>query len=138
PSQLVKDLRAKTIPDAMRGTGVNVYVGGFNAIFVDFAEKIAERLPILIIVVIALSFLLLMAVFRSILVPVKAAIMNLLSIGAAYGVVSLATDGGWVSHLIGIKQAVPVPGFIPMMMFAILFGLSMDYEVFLLSRVREE
>jgi RND superfamily putative drug exporter len=79
-----------------------------------------------------------MVVFRSILVPVKAAVMNLLSSGAAYGVVALATNGGWVSHLIGIKQEVPVPGFIPMMMFAILFGLSMDYEVFLLSRVREE
>jgi RND superfamily putative drug exporter len=107
-------------------------------VFVDQNTYLLKRLPFFIGAVVLLSFLLLLVVFRSILVPVKAAVMNLLSIGAAYGIVSLATSGGWVSHAIGIKQAVPVPGFIPMMMFAILFGLSMDYEVFLLSRVREE
>jgi len=137
-SQLVKDLRAKTIPSAMRGTDVRVYVGGFNAIFVDFADKIAERLPILIIVVIALSFLLLMAVFRSILVPVKAAIMNLLSIGAAYGVIVAVFQFGWGRQLFGVGKTGPIESWIPMMMFTILFGLSMDYEIFLLSRIREE
>ena len=137
-SQLVKDLRARIIPDAMRGSNAQVYVGGFNAIFVDFAEKIAERLPILIIVVIALSFLLLMAVFRSILVPVKAAIMNLLSIGAAYGVIVAVFQFGWGRQLFGVGKTGPIESWIPMMMFTILFGLSMDYEIFLLSRIREE
>jgi len=137
-SQLVKDLRARTIPDVMNGTGVHVYVGGFNAIFVDFAEKIAERLPILIIVVIALSFLLLMVVFRSILVPVKAAIMNLLSIGAAYGVIVAVFQFGWARQIFGVGKTGPIESWIPMMMFTILFGLSMDYEIFLLSRIREE
>ena len=137
-SQLVKDLRAHTIPSVMNGTGVRVYVGGFNAIFVDFAQKIAERLPILIIVVIALSFLLLMAVFRSILVPVKAAIMNLLSIGAAYGVIVMVFQFGWARQLFGVGKTGPIESWIPMMMFTILFGLSMDYEIFLLSRIREE
>jgi RND superfamily putative drug exporter len=126
------------IPDALRGTRVRVYVGGFNAIFVDFAEKIAERLPILIIVVIALSFLLLMIVFRSILVPVKAAIMNLLSIGAAYGVIVAVFQYGWGRQLFGVGKTGPIESWIPMMMFTILFGLSMDYEIFLLSRIREE
>jgi RND superfamily putative drug exporter len=137
-SQLVKDLRARIIPDALRGTGVRVYVGGFNAIFVDFAEKIAQRLPVLIIVVIALSFLLLMIVFRSILVPVKAAIMNLLSIGAAYGVIVAVFQFGWGRQIFGVGKTGPIESWIPMMMFTILFGLSMDYEIFLLSRIREE
>ncbi len=87
---------------------------------------------------IVLSFLLLMVVFRSVLVPLKAAVMNLLSVGAAYGVVAVMVEGGWFGGLFGIDEPVPVPSFIPMMMFAILFGLSMDYEVFLLSRIREE
>ncbi|HVF19946.1 MAG TPA: MMPL family transporter, partial [Mycobacteriales bacterium] len=95
-------------------------------------------LPLFIGAVVLLSFLLLLVVFRSVLVAVKAAIMNLLSIGAAYGVVAYSVQGNWFGRLIGIPEEVPVPAFIPMMMFAILFGLSMDYEVFLLSRVREE
>ena len=127
-----------TLVEAAEGADVKLHVGGITAVFVDQNKYLLHRLPWFIGAVVLLSFILLMLVFRSILVPVKAAIMNLLSIGASYGVVSLATSGGWVSHAIGIKEATPVPGFIPMMMFAILFGLSMDYEVFLLSRVREE
>jgi RND superfamily putative drug exporter len=118
--------------------GVNVYIGGITAAMVDQNDYLTQRLPFFIGAVVLLSFLLLMVVFRSILVPLKAAIMNLLSIGAAYGIVSLSVNGGFVGDLIGIEEPTPVPGFIPMMMFAILFGLSMDYEVFLLSRIREE
>jgi len=121
-----------------RTRGVNLYVGGLTAAMVDQNDYLIQRLPWFIGSVVVLSFLLLMVVFRSILVPLKAAIMNLLSIGAAYGIVSLSVSGGFVGDLIGIEEPTPVPGFIPMMMFAILFGLSMDYEVFLLSRIREE
>ncbi|HYD09577.1 MAG TPA: MMPL family transporter [Acidimicrobiales bacterium] len=137
---LVKRLRNDVVPAALDGGdgSVNLYVGGSTAAMVDQNDYLTARLPFFIGAVVLLSFLLLMAVFRSILVPLKAAIMNLLSIGAAYGIVSLSVNGGWVGDLIGIEEATPVPGFIPMMMFAILFGLSMDYEVFLLSRVREE
>jgi RND superfamily putative drug exporter len=137
-SVLVHNLRDNVIPKAMQGTGIHVLVGGVTAVFVDFARKIAQRLPILIGVVILLSFLLLMMVFRSILVPVKAAIMNLISIGAAYGVMVAVFQWGWGAHLIGVDKAGPIESWIPMMMFTILFGLSMDYEIFLLSRVREE
>lgn len=132
--QLVGRLREQINADG----ATNFYIGGMTAAFVDQNDYLVQRLPYFIGAVVLLSFLLLMVVFRSILVPVKAAIMNLLSIGAAYGVVSLSVNGGWVGDLIGIEEATPVPGFIPMMMFAILFGLSMDYEVFLLSRIREE
>ena len=136
--KLVHRIRDDVLPVATSGSSAHIYVGGLTAVFVDQNVYLLHRLPFFIGAVVVLSFLLLLVVFRSILVPLKAAFMNLLSIGAAYGVVSLATSGGWVSHAIGIKEATPVPGFIPMMMFAILFGLSMDYEVFLLSRVREE
>jgi putative drug exporter of the RND superfamily len=137
-SDLVHTLRRTVIPAALAGTDVKVYVGSFTAIFVDFAAKIAERLPILITVVIALSFVLLMAVFRSVLVPIKAAIMNLLSIGAAYGIIVAVFQWGWARQVIGVGKTGPIESWIPMMMFTILFGLSMDYEIFLLSRVREE
>ena len=115
-----------------------MYVGGFNALTDDFANLLGQRLPLFIAVVIVLSFLLLMAVFRSILVPLKAAIMNLLSIGAAYGVIVVIFQWGWGKELVGVGKEGPIQAFLPMMMFAILFGLSMDYEVFLLSRIREE
>ena len=105
---------------------------------VDATSYVVDRLGVFIGVVIVLSFLLLLVVFRSLLVPLKAAIMNLLSVGAAYGVVAMVVQGGWFGGLVGIHDPVPIPSFIPMMMFAILFGLSMDYEVFLLSRIREE
>ena len=134
---LVDRLRNDVVPQAANAE-VNIHVGGLTAAFVDQNDYLVQRLPWFIGAVVVLSFLLLMVVFRSILVPLKAAIMNLLSIGAAYGIVSLSVNGGFVGDLIGIEEPTPVPGFIPMMMFAILFGLSMDYEVFLLSRIREE
>ena len=115
-----------------------VLVGGTTAAFVDQAELVSSRLPLFIAGVVGLSFLLLLAAFRSPLIALKAGVMNLLSVGAAYGVISLFAQGGWAGELIGIDTATPVAPFIPVMMFAILFGLSMDYEVFLLSRVREE
>jgi putative drug exporter of the RND superfamily len=137
-SDLVHRLRDQVAPEVTAGSGIHVYVGGITAIFTDFAARIASRLPILIGVVILLSFLLLMAVFRSILVPVKAAIMNLLSIGAAYGVMVAVFQFGWGKSIIGVGKTGPIEAWIPMMMFTILFGLSMDYEIFLLSRIREE
>ena len=102
------------------------------------SERVQNRLPIFIAAVIGLSFILLMLVFRSILVPIKAALLNLLSIGAAYGVLVMVFQWGWGRGLIGLQESVPIVSFIPMFMFAVLFGLSMDYEVFLLSRVKEE
>ena len=119
-------------------TGVDVLVGGFTAASIDFADYIAGRLPILIGAVLILSFLLLMVVFRSLLVPLKAVIMNLLSIGAAYGVIVAIFQWGWGKDLFGIGKDGPDRAWVPMMLFAIVFGLSMDYEVFLLSRMKEE
>jgi putative drug exporter of the RND superfamily len=104
----------------------------------DLSDRISDRLLAFILVVIALSFVLLMMVFRSVMVPLKAAIMNMLSIGAAYGVIVAVFQWGWAKGLVGLDATVPVNPFVPMIMFAVLFGLSMDYEVFLLSRVREE
>ena len=135
---LLKAVRDEVVPAVIDGTGATVYVGGLTAAFLDQTEVIAHRLPLFIAAVVGLSFLLLLVVFRSLLVAVKAALMNLLSVLAAYGVITVAAGGGWFGQLIGIHAATPVPSFIPMMMFAILFGLSMDYEVFLLSRIREE
>lgn len=137
-SDLVRTLRDVVIPQATAGTPVKVFIDGETAFFVDFAAKIGERLPILIGVVILLSFVLLMMVFRSLVVPLKAAIMNLLSIGAAYGVIVAVFQWGWGAGLIGVDKKGPIEAWVPMMMFTILFGLSMDYEIFLLSRVREE
>ncbi len=133
----MKRLRDDLLPQ-VTGANVSVFVGGTTGASVDATTYTADRLGIFIGVVIVLSFLLLLVVFRSLLVPLKAAIMNLLSVAAAYGVVAMAVQGGWLGGLFGIHEAVPIPSFIPMMMFAILFGLSMDYEVFLLSRIREE
>ena len=104
----------------------------------DLTDRITSRLPLFIAAIVAMSFLLLMIVFRSILVPLKAALMNLLSIAAAYGVIVAVFQWGWGSALIGLHSTMPINPFVPLMMFAILFGLSMDYEVFLLSRIREE
>jgi putative drug exporter of the RND superfamily len=115
-----------------------VLVGGMTANVIDQSELIAERLPIFVGGVLALSFLLLLLAFRAPVIALKAGVMNLLSIGAAYGVVAYAAEGGWLGSLLGLEGDTPVPPFLPVMMFAILFGLSMDYEVFLLSRVREE
>jgi RND superfamily putative drug exporter len=136
--RLVERLRDTVIPEAMQGTGTDVLVGGGTAAVIDFAEVNGDRLPLLISVVIALSFILLVFVFRSILVPLKAAVMNLLSIGAAYGVVVAIFQWGWGKDLIGVETTAPIEAWVPMMLFTILFGLSMDYEIFLLSRIREE
>ncbi len=113
-------------------------MGGAIAAFADESAYMAPRLPVFIGAVIALSFLLLLCVFRSLLVALKAAVMNVLAIGAAYGVMALALQGGWFGELFGITEPTPIPAWAPMMMFALLFGLSMDYEVFLLSRIRED
>ncbi len=137
-TELVHHLRNDVLPNATAGTDVEVLVGGFTAIAVDLSDYLGERLFVFIGAVLVLSFLLLMLVFRSVLVPLKAVIMNLLSIGAAYGVVVAVFQWGWGAELIGVGRAGPIEPFIPMMLFAIVFGLSMDYEVFLLSRMKEE
>ncbi len=137
-SDLVHRLRDTTLPAATADSEATALVGGPTAGFIDQSDKIAGRLLWFIGAVVSLSFLLLMVVFRSLLVPLKAALLNLLSIGAAYGVVVAVFQWGWGRSLIGLDEAVPIASFVPMMMFAILFGLSMDYEVFILSRIREE
>jgi RND superfamily putative drug exporter len=134
----LKNLRDSVVPQAVQGTPIVVHIGGLTAGYIDSSQYIADRLFLFIGAVVLLSFLLLMVVFRSILVPLKAAVMNLLSISAAYGVMAYAVNGSWLGHLMGIQNPTPVPSFVPMIMFAILFGLSMDYEVFLLTRIREE
>jgi RND superfamily putative drug exporter len=137
-ASLVRRLRRDVIPKAERNTGLHVLIGGQAAGNIDVSQRISDRLIMFIGAVVLLSFVLLMIVFRSILVPLKAALMNLLSIAAAYGVVVAVFQWGWGMNLFGIEEALPINPFVPMIMFAILFGLSMDYEVFLLSRVREE
>jgi RND superfamily putative drug exporter len=136
-SDLLEHLRDDVIPAATEGTSLKAYVGGNTAGFEDFSDKVAGRLPVFIAVVIGLSVLLLMAAFRSLLIPLASAVFNLLSIGAAYGVVVAVFQKGIGAGLIGADSGVPVVSFIPVMLFAILFGLSMDYNVFLLSRMHE-
>ena len=130
-------VRSDVLPDALRGSRASAFVGGQTAVFVDTSDRVADRLFAFVAAVVGLSLLLLIFVFRSIVVPIKAAAMNLLSIGAAYGVMVMVFQWGWGASLIGVHSSVPIVSFIPMFMFAIVFGLSMDYEVFLLSRVRE-
>jgi len=137
-TQLVHRLRDDVIPAAVDGTGVDVKLGGFTAASVDFADFSARRLPVFIGAVLVLSFLLLMATFRSVLVPLKAVVMNLLSIGAAYGVIVAVFQWGWLADQLSVGEPGPIESWAPMMLFAIVFGLSMDYEVFLLSRMKEE
>ncbi len=134
----IERLRSDVIPTVLADSPAVAHVGGQSASFADIAERVSDRLVVFIVAVIFLSFLLLTLVFRSILVPLKAALLNLLSIGAAYGVLVMVFQWGWGKELLGLETTVPIVSFIPMFMFAILFGLSMDYEVFLLSRVREE
>jgi putative drug exporter of the RND superfamily len=133
----VERLRADVIGDAVSDNDVRVYVAGSTAAQIDFTRYLSGRLYVFIAAVLAVSFLLLAAVFRSLLVPLKAVVMNVVSIAAAYGVVVAVFQWGWGANLLGVAAA-PVEPFVPMMMFAIVFGLSMDYEVFLLSRIREE
>ncbi len=134
---LVHHLRSDVLPVAVAGTDASALLTG-QAMITDLTERITNRLPLFIAAIVAMSFVLLMIVFRSILVPLKAALMNLLSIAAAYGVIVAVFQWGWGNHLIGLEHTMPINPFAPLMMFAILFGLSMDYEVFLLSRIREE
>jgi RND superfamily putative drug exporter len=137
-SDLVHTLRDDTIPGVLDGTGVKVLVGGTTAMVVDFSAYMGERLPWFMGTVLLLSFVLLMLVFRSLLVPLKAVIMNLISVGAAYGILVAIFQWGWGMSLLGVEDKGPVEMWIPMMLFAVVFGMSMDYEVFLLSRIREE
>ena len=134
---LVNRIRTSVIPQATAGTGIRAYLTGPNAGNVSFANIVGQRLPWLIGVVVVLSMLLLVVMFRSVTVAVKAAVMNLLSISAAYGVLVAITQYGWLGHLFGFPEKMPVTTWVPMFLFVILFGLSMDYEVFLLSRIRE-
>jgi RND superfamily putative drug exporter len=134
---LVEDLRDTTIPGALNGTKATAYVGGQTAGYIDLATQIADKLPLMIAIVVGLSFLVLLLAFRSLLVPLKAAAMNLLSVAAAYGIVTAVFQLGWGASLIGLDHSIPIVSFVPLLMFAILFGLSMDYEVFLLTQMRE-
>lgn len=136
-TELVDRLRSDVLPSAEDAAGVDVLVTGLVAANVDMSSYMAERMIVFFGAVLTLSFLLLMVVFRSLLVPLKAVAMNLLTIGAAYGVIVALFQWGWLSDLTGVQPG-PIETWIPMMLFAIVFGLSMDYEVFLLSRIREE
>jgi putative drug exporter of the RND superfamily len=135
---LVTRLRDRVVPEELAGTGVSAEIGGVTAALEDQSEYMVDRMPLFIAGVVGLSFLLLLIAFHSPLISLKAGIMNLLSVCAAYGVMTLFAQGGALGELIGIDHEVPVAPFMPVMMFAILFGLSMDYEVFLISRIREE
>ncbi len=135
---LVDTLRDMAIPTAIGDTDLTVHVGGPTAVNLDITRGVADRLPVFFAGVLLVSFLLLMLVFRSIAVPAKAVAMNLLASAAAFGVLTLAVNGGPLGSLVGIPEATPVPILIPIGIFAILFGLSMDYEVFLISRIKEE
>jgi RND superfamily putative drug exporter len=134
---LVHRLRDQVIPDATAGTATTVHVGGVTPAAIDSTANVTKRIPLLIGGVVLLSMVLLLVSFRSVAVAIKAALMNLLSVGAAYGVVALVLQGGWFGQLFGIQNKTPLPAFIPVLMFAVLFGLSMDYEVFLVARMRE-
>jgi len=135
---LINHLRATTIATVTAGTGVTVYVGGTTAIFADFAKVLSSKLPLFIGLVVVLSFILLAIVFRSLVIPLTAAVMNLLSIGAAFGILVAVFQWGWAGSVFQVNQTGPIEAFLPVMMFAILFGLSMDYEVFLITRIQEE
>jgi RND superfamily putative drug exporter len=136
-TSLVNHLRNSVIPSAEKGTDLKADVGGSTAAYDDLASKISSKLPLQIAVVIALSFVLLILAFRTVVIPPQAAVMNLLSIGASYGVLTAIFQYGWLHSLIGLSGSVPIVSYVPLFMFAILFGLSMDYEVFLVSQIEE-
>jgi RND superfamily putative drug exporter len=136
-SSLVTDLRSRVIPPVQESTGSSVYVGGATASQIDFAHVLASKLPLFIAVVVGLAALLLLVVFRSLVIPVQAALSNLLSIGASLGIAQAIFERGWLGGLFGAQPG-PIDAFIPVIAFAIVFGLSMDYEVFLVSRIHEE
>jgi RND superfamily putative drug exporter len=135
---LLDHIRGDVLPPIEQKTGAQLHVGGITAIFEDFGDAISEKLPLFIGVVVLLSALLLMIVFRSLLVPLKAMVMNLLSIGAAFGLIVAVFQWGWGASIIGVDGTGPIISFFPVFLFAIVFGLSMDYEVFLMSRIHEE
>ncbi|MSO42499.1 MAG: MMPL family transporter [Solirubrobacterales bacterium] len=135
--KLVRKLRDTVIPDATKGEDVQAYVGGQTARYIDLADRISDKLPSVIAIVVALSILVLMLAFRSILVPLTSGLMNLLSVAAAYGIVTFVFQEGHGAALIGLEGPTPIVSYVPLLMFAILFGLSMDYQVFLVGRVSE-
>jgi putative drug exporter of the RND superfamily len=137
-SDLITTLRNQTIPAAERGTTLHVYIGGVTATFADFATVVNAKLPWFILAIIGLSFLLLVVAFRSLLIPATAAVMNLLAAAASFGVLTAFFQWGWGTDAFGLGQAGPVEAFLPVVTLAILFGLSMDYQVFLVSRMNEE
>jgi putative drug exporter of the RND superfamily len=137
-SDLITAMRHQVIPNALHGRSATVYVGGQTALADDEAAVISSKLPVFVGIVVALSFLLLMVVFRSLLIPATAAVMNLLSAGAAFGVITAVFEKGWLDSLVGVSRTGPISPLVPILMFAVLFGLSMDYEVFLVSRIQEE
>lgn len=136
-TSLVNRLTDDVLPQAVSGTGANTYVTGTTAAQVDFLDIVSSRLPLIIAVVVGLAFLVILTVFRGLLVAVKAAVLNVLSIAASYGVVVAVFQWGWGGPALGVSGDVPIESYVPMMMFAIVFGLSMDYEIFLLSRIHE-
>jgi RND superfamily putative drug exporter len=135
---LVKDLRDNVLPTSTTGTSMHALLGGATPSYVDQSQYLANKIFIFVAGVVLLSLLILLLAFRSPIIAIKAGVMNMLSVGAAYGVMTLVAEGGWLGQLVGIDHPVPIAPFLPVIMFAILFGLSMDYEVFLMSRVREE
>ena len=137
-SALLGRVRGQVLPPVTHGTGLHVLVGGTTAVFADFSHILSRKLPLFIGIVVALSFVLLMVVFRSLLIPLTAAVANMLSAGAAFGVLTAVFQNGWGNSLLGIGTTGPIEAFLPVLIFPILFGLSMDYEVFLLSRIYEE
>ena len=137
-SELLTRLRNTTLPAATTGSGIRVLIGGQTATFADFAQVVSSKLPLFIGIVVLLSALLLAALFRSLVIPLMAAVMNMLSAGAAFGLLVAVFQWGWLDSVFGIDQTGPIEVFIPVMLFAILFGLSMDYEVFLVTRIYEE
>jgi RND superfamily putative drug exporter len=137
-AKLLDQLRSRVVPAAEAGSGLHVLIGGATPTEVDFSQALASRLPAFVAVVVILAFVLLMLVFRSLVVPAMASAMNLLSVGAALGVLNAVFGWGWGSSVLGIGGSAPVEVFLPVIMFSVLFGLSMDYEVFLVSRIHEE
>jgi RND superfamily putative drug exporter len=134
---LVNHLRNDVLPPLRSKLGITALVGGFTAGSIDFSHVLAQKLPLFIAIVVVLSALLLFVIFRSLVIPLQAAVMNLLSIGGALGATVLVFQDGWLAGLFGVEKG-PIEPWVPVIMFAVVFGLSMDYEVFLISRVREE
>jgi RND superfamily putative drug exporter len=136
-TDLLHSLSRDVLPSTVEGTGAETFITGQVTVFTEFADLTTERLPVVIALVVIAAFLLLTATFRSVIVALKAAVLNLISIGAAYGILVAVFQWGWGASLVGVDQPVPIESFVPLLMFAVVFGLSMDYEVFLLSRVKE-